>query len=227
MTDSNNKFKNFSNNNFIMAPISSSEDPHKAIKGEDLVEKMFEEIKKRMEKRGIERLLMEFNDLKYDYESRVEDTRLKILKNAPKAAEAYEILVKELEKWSGCKSFSTNDQETLYQCIGKYFFMKGIIDGIEKYTVLYAEFLSEPGELKKFINDLKTLADKQVREDLYRHYQEVKEQKLRYLSEFASTYNHPVSQEKLIPESYEIASQFVEDLIFRHLKDHKGLNNNL
>jgi len=210
-----------------MAPVPSPEGPYKAIKGEDQMKKMFKEIKKRMEKTGIERLLMELDDLKYDYESRVKDTRSKILKNASKAAGAYDILVEELEKWSGCKSFSTNDQEALYQCIGKYFFMKGIIDDIEKYTVLYAKFLSEPGELEKFINDLETLADKQVREDLYRRYQEVKEQKLRYLSEFASKYNHPVSQEKLIPESYEIASQFVEDLIFRHLKDHKGLNNNL
>jgi hypothetical protein len=209
-----------------MTPISSSKDSYKAIKEEDLMKKM-EEIKKRMKKRGIEKLLMEFDDLKYNYEVRVEDTRSEILKNAPKAAEAYDILVEELEKWGECKSFSTNDQEALYQCIGKYFFMKGIIDGIGKYIALYGELLSESGKLEKFINDLKTLADKQVREDLYRRYQEVKEQKLRYLSESASTYNHPVSQEDLIPESYEIASQFVEDLIFRHLKDHKGLNNNL
>jgi hypothetical protein len=225
MIDNNDKFKNFSNNYYSMAPISSSEDPYKAIKVEDLMKKM-EEIKKRMEKRGIEGLLLEFNDLKYDYKDRVEDTRSEILKNAPKAAEAYEILVKELEKWSGCKSFSTNDQEALYQCIGKYFFMKGIIDGIRKYIVLYGDLLSKLGKLEEFINDLKTLADKQVREDLYRRYQEVKEQKLRYLSD-VNKYNHLVSQEKLIPASYEIASQFVADLIFRHLKDHKGLNNNL
>jgi hypothetical protein len=208
-----------------MTPISSSEDLYKAIKVEDLMKKM-EEIKKRMEKGGIEKLLMELDDLKYDYESRVEDTRSEILKNAPKAAEAYKILVKELDKWSGCKSFSPNDQETLYQCIGKYFFMKGIIDGIGKYIALYGDLLSEPGKLEKFINDLKTLADKQVREDLYRRYQEVKEQKLRYLPD-VNKYNHLVSQERLILGSYEIASQFVEDLIFHHLKDHKGLNNNL
>jgi hypothetical protein len=108
--------------------------------------------------------------------------------------------------------------------------MKGIIDGISKYTALYGEFLSEPGELEKFINDLKTLADEQVREDLYKRYQEVKEQKLRDLSESARTlriYGYQTSQEKLILESYEIASQFVGDLIFRYLKDPKGLKNNL
>jgi len=184
-------------------------------------------MEKNKGKKGIDRLLMELDGLKYTYEIIVEDTHSEIQRNVSKAAGAYEILVKELEKWSGCKSFSTNDQEALYQCIGKYFFMKGIIDGISKYTALYAEFLSEPGELEKFINDLKTLADKQVREDLYKRYQEVKEQKLRYLSEFASIYNHPVSQEDLIIGSYEIASQFVGDLIFRHLKDPKGLKNNL
>ena len=212
-----------------MAPISSSKGPYKAIKEEDLMKKM-EEIKKRMEKRGIEKLLMEFDDLKYDYEDRVKNTRSEIQKNASEAVGAYDILVKELEEWSGCKSFSTNDQEALYQCIGKYFFMKGIIDGISKYTALYAEFLSEPRKLEKFINDLKTLADKQVREDLYRRYQEEKEQKLRYLSESVRTlrtYNYQISQENLIPESYEIASQFVADLIFRYLKDPKGLKNNL
>ena len=210
-----------------MAPIPSSEGPYKAIKGEDQMKKMFEEIKKNNRKKGIERLLMELDDLKYTYESFADNTRSEILRNASKAAGAYEILVKELEEWNGCKSFSTNDQEALYQCIGKYFFMKGIIDGISKYTALYAEFLSEPGELEKFINDLKTLADKQVREDLYTRYQEVKEQNLRDLSEFESKYNLPVSQEKLIPESYEIASQFVFDLIFRYLKDPKGIKNNL
>ena len=225
MIDNNDKFKNFSNNNFIMTPISSSEDPYKAIKEEDLMKKM-EEIKKGMEKRGIEGLLQEFDDLKYDYEDRVKNIRSEILKNAPKAAEAYEILVKELDKWSGCESFSPNDQETLYQCIGKYFFMKGIIDGIDKYIALYGDLLSKLGKLEEFINDLKTLADKQVREDLYRRYQEVKEQKLRYLSD-VNKYNHLASQERLILGSYEIASQFVADLIFRHLKDHKGLNNNL
>ena len=212
-----------------MAPISSSKGPYKAIKEEDLMKKM-EEIKKRMEKRGIEKLLMEFDDLKYDYEDRVKNTRSEIQKNASEAVGAYDILVKELEEWSGCKSFSTNDQEALYQCIGKYFFMKGIIDGISKYTALYAEFLSEPRKLEKFINDLKTLADKQVREDLYKSYQEEKEQQLRYLSESVRTlrtYNYQISQENLIPESYEIASQFVEDLIFRYLKDPKGLKNNL
>ena len=209
-----------------MAPISSSKGPYKAIKEEDLMKKM-EEIKKRMEKRGIEKLLMEFDDLKYDYESRVEDTRSEIQKNASEAVGAYDILVKELEEWSGCKSFSTNDQEALYQCIGKYFFMKGIIDGISKYTALYAEFLSEPRKLEKFINDLKTLADKQVREDLYKSYQEEKEQKLRDLSEFRRIHNYQISQEHLIPESYEIASQFVFDLIFRYLKDPKGIKNNL
>jgi len=212
-----------------MTDISSSKDPYKAIKEEDLMKKI-EEIKKGMEKRGIERLLMEFGDLKHDYKSRVKGTRSKILGNASKAVGAYDILVKELEEWNGCKSFSTNDQEALYQCIGKYFFMKGIIDGIDRYTALYAEFLSEPRKLEKFINDLKTLADKQVREDLYRRYQEEKEQKLRYLSESVRTlrtYNYQISQENLIPESYEIASQFVEDLIFRYLKDPKGLKNNL
>ena len=208
-----------------MAPISSSKDSYKAIKENDLMKKM-EEIIKRMEKRGIERLLTEFNDLKYDYESRVKDTRSEIQRNAQEAVGAYDILVEELEKWSGCKSFSTKDQEALYQCIGKYFFMKGIIDGIGKYIALYGELLSESGKLEKFINDLKTLADKQVREDLYRRYQEVKEQKLRYLSD-VNKYNHLVSQERLILGSYDIASQFVEDLIFRHLKDHKSLNNNL
>jgi len=35
-----------------MAPIPSSEGPYKAIKGEDQMKKMFEEIKKRIEKRG-------------------------------------------------------------------------------------------------------------------------------------------------------------------------------
>jgi hypothetical protein len=173
---------------------------------------------------------MEFDDLKFDYKDRVENTRSKILRNASEAVGAYDILVKELEEWNGCKSFSTNDQEALYQCIGKYFFMKGIIDGISKYTALYGEFLSEPGELEKFINDLKTLADEQVREDLYKRYQEVKEQKLRDLSESARTlriYGYQTSQEKLILESYEIASQFVGDLIFRYLKDPKGLKNNL
>jgi len=213
-----------------MAPMSSPEDIYKAIKAEDLAKKMFEEIKKREEKRGIERLLMEFDDLKFDYKDRVENTRSKILRNASEAVGAYDILVKELEEWNGCKSFSTNDQEALYQCIGKYFFMKGIIDGISKYTALYGEFLSEPGELEKFINDLKTLADEQVREDLYKRYQEVKEQKLRDLSESARTlriYGYQTSQEKLILESYEIASQFVGDLIFRYLKDPKGLKNNL
>jgi hypothetical protein len=210
-----------------MAPISSSEGPHKAIKVEDLMEKMFEEIKKREEKRGIERLLMEFDDLKYIYEDLVEETRSEILRNASMAAGAYEILVKELEKWGGCKSFSTNDQEAIYQCIGKYYFMESIIRGINNYIKLYDEFLSEPGKLEKFINDLKTLADGQVREDLYKRYQEVKEQKLRDLSELASKYNHPVSQENLIIRSYELASEFVYNLIFRHLKDPKGLKNNL
>jgi len=214
-----------------MVPTPSSEDPHKAIKVEDRIKKMLEEIekemKKRDEKKGIERLLMELDDIKYDYEDRVKNTRSKILRNASEAVGAYDILVKELEEWNGCKSFSTNDQEALYQCIGKYFFMKGIIDGISKYTALYAEFLSEPRKLEKFINDLKTLADKQVREDLYKHYQEKKEQKLRDLSEFRRINNYQISQEHLIPESYEIASQFVFDLIFRYLKDPKGLKNNL
>jgi hypothetical protein len=209
-----------------MVDTSSSENPHKAIKREDLIKKMLEKIKERDEKTGIERLLMELDDLKIDYKGRVENTRSKIQKNASKAVGAYDILVKELEGWNGCKSFSTNDQEALYQCIGNYFFMKGIIDGISKYTALYAKSLSEPGELEKFINALKTLADKQVREDLYKRYQKEKEQQLRYLSE-SVRYNYQASQEKLILESSEIASQFVEDLIFRYLKDPKGLKNNL
>jgi hypothetical protein len=68
-----------------MAPMSSPEDIYKAIKAEDLAKKMFEEIKKREEKRGIERLLMEFDDLKFDYKDRVENTRSKILRNASEA----------------------------------------------------------------------------------------------------------------------------------------------
>jgi hypothetical protein len=105
--------------------------------------------------------------------------------------------------------------------------MEGIIDGIRKYTELYGDLLPKLGKLEEFINDLKTLANYKVIGDLHKRYQEVKEQKLRDLSEIASTYNHPVSQEDLIIRSYELASQFVADLIFRYLKSPKDLKNSL
>jgi hypothetical protein len=73
--------------------------------------------------------------------------------------------------------------------------MKGIIDGIDKYIALYGDLLSKSGKLEEFINDLKTLVDDEVIKGLHKLYQEVKEQKLRFLSD-ENKYNHLASQER-------------------------------
>jgi len=184
------------------------------IKGE--TPKIEDVLKKIKEKEGIDTPIDEVDKLKHFYKYTVGDILIEILENAPQAEGKYVRLVEKLQELDKCESSLIKDREALYQCMGEYYFRIGIMRGINRYIKSYGEFLSKPGKLEKFINDLETLVDDEVIKGLYKLYQEVKEQNLKYLLD-VNKYNHPVSQEGVIIVSYELSSKFVEDLIFRHL----------
>jgi hypothetical protein len=197
-----------------MGYMSLDKGLYRKIEGETPeIEDVLEKIK---EKGGIDTLIDEVDKLKHFYKYTVGDILTKILENAPQAEGKYVRLVEKLQELDKRKSSLIKDREALYQCIGKYYFRIGIMIGINRYIESYGEFLSKPGKLEKFINDLETLVDDEVIKGLYKLYQEVKEQNLKYLLD-VNKYNHLVSQEGIIITSYELASKFVADLIFRHL----------
>jgi hypothetical protein len=81
-------------------------------------------------------------------------------------------LTENLDKFGECKSFLTNDQETLQKCIDEYHFKRDLLDGIWGYTV----WRLKPEKIEKFTKGLEALAKggKRVIEDLHNRYQQYK-----------------------------------------------------
>ena len=183
---------------------------------QNLSKTLEEALKEAKEEKGVGKVLMEAYKVYDSYAYKLGETLIRIIRNAPQAAEEYTRLVEKLQNWGECKSFLTRDENALQKCRDEYNFRDGLIEGIKKYFV----FLHTPKEIKEFTKALKFLADEEVIGHLYNLYQEVKKQKLEYLLD-VNKYN-PMSQEDLDRRLYETSSGFVESYIFHYLENPKG-----
>jgi len=204
---SNNKFKNFSNNIFIMVDKFSYK---------KLPKTLDEALKEAKEEEEVGKVLMEAFKVYDSYAYKLGETLMRILRSAPQAVEEYTRLVENLQNWGECQSFLTRDKNALQKCRDEYNFRDGLIEGIKKYFV----FLHTPEEIKEFREALKFLADREVINRFYKLYQEVKELKSEYLLD-VNKYNK-LSAEELNLWSYELSSGFVESYIFHYLENPKG-----
>ena len=207
MVNNDDKFKNFSNNNYSMV------DPFPYKK---LPKTLDETLRETKEEEEVGKVLMEAFKVYDSYAYKLGETLIRILRSAPQAVEEYTRLVENLQKWGECQSFLTRDKNALQKCRDEYNFRDGLIEGIKKYFV----FLHTPEEIKEFTEALKFLADRDVINRFYKLYQEVKELKLEYLLD-VNKYN-PMSPEELDQRLYELSSGFVESYIFHYLENPKG-----
>jgi len=133
----------------------------------------------------------------------------------PQALPSLSELIEKLEKFGKCKSFLTNDQETLQACIDEYNFKRGILKGIYHYNIKKRT----PEEIEKFIEGLETLAKggEQVIRDLYNIY-------LRY-----KTIPIPKEDEDIDTSIVEVvpAVRAITSLIVRYLEDPEGYGKKL
>ena len=136
-----------------------------------------------------------------------------VLEDAPQAFPSLSKLIKNLEKSGRCKSFSTNDPETLQKCIDEYRFREGVLSGIWHYTI----WRHTPEEIEKSTEGLKILANggKQVINDLYnKPYQQFKITIPKEYRDWRIL--------EIIPEVWATAS-----LIVRYLEDPEGYGKKL
>jgi hypothetical protein len=114
-------------------------------------------------------------------------------------------LIENLDEFGECKSFLTNDQETLQKCIDEYHFKGDLLGGIWDYTV----WRYKPEKIKEFTKGLEALAKggKQVIEDLYNRYQQYK--------------TTPIPQEDIEPGVFGIMPETIaiKSLIYRYLEN--------
>jgi hypothetical protein len=147
------------------------------------------------------------------YLSRKGDALERVLKNVPQALPSLSELIEKLEKFGKCKSFLTNDPETLQACIDEYNFKRGILKGIYHYNIKKRT----PEEIEKFIEGLENLAkgDEQVIRDLYNIY-------LRYKTT-------PIPKEDIDTSIVEVvpAVRAITSLIVRYLEDPEGYGKKL
>jgi hypothetical protein len=136
-----------------------------------------------------------------------------ILKDAPQAFPSLSELIENLETFGECKSFLTNDQETLQKCIDEYNFREGVLGGIWEYTI----WKHTPEQIKEFTKGLEALAKggKKVIKDLYNRYQQYK--------------TTPIPQEDIDPRVLEIIPEIraIESLILRYSENPEGYGKQL
>ncbi|MFZ8856261.1 MAG: hypothetical protein ACO2OX_03670 [Candidatus Nanopusillus sp.] len=128
-----------------------------------------------------------------------------VSKHIPEALPSLEKIIKKLDEFGECKSFLTNDQETLQRCIDEYNFKYGLLKGIWEYTI----WKHTPEQIKEFTKGLEALAKggKRVIKVLYKQYQQYK--------------TTPIPQEDIDPRVLNIVPEVraIKSLILRYLEN--------
>jgi len=120
-----------------------------------------------------------------------------VSEDTPQALPSLKEIIRNLDEFGECKSFLTNDQETLQKCIDEYNFKEGVLGGIWEYTICKRT----SKRIKEFTKGLETLGKggKQVIKDLYNQYQQYK--------------TTPIPQEDIDP---------IKSFILRYLENPEG-----
>jgi hypothetical protein len=136
-----------------------------------------------------------------------------VSEHIPEALKSLVTLIENLDEFGECKSFLTNDQETLQKCIDEYHFKRDLLGGIWDYTV----WRYKPEKIKEFTKGLEALAKggKQVIEDLHNRYQQYK--------------TTPIPQEDIEPGVFGIMPETIaiKSLIYRYLENPKSYGKQL
>ena len=95
----------------------------------------------------------------------------KVSEDIPQVLLPLEKIIENLDEFGECKSFLTNDQETLQKCIDEYNFKGGLLGGIWEYIIKKYT----PKQIEEFTKGLEALAKggKEIIDGLYRLYKEV------------------------------------------------------
>jgi hypothetical protein len=160
-------------------------------------------------KKKLDEAILAYTDYIYTKGNMLETVSEKI----PKALQPLEKIIKKLDEFGECKSFLTNDQETLQKCIDEYNFKEGLLGGIWEYTM----WKRTPEQIKEFTKGLEALAKggKQVIRDLYKRYQQFK--------------TTQIPQEDIDPRVLEIIPEVraIKSLILRYLENPEGYGKQL
>lgn len=122
-----------------------------------------------------------------------------------RALRPLERIIKKLDEFGECKSFLTNDPETLQKCIDEYEFKDGLLRGISAYHI----WKRTPEQIEEFTKGLEALSrgGKRAIKDLYQRFQQYK--------------TTSVPQEDLDPRLFAIIPEIsaIESLILRYLEN--------
>jgi hypothetical protein len=128
-----------------------------------------------------------------------------VSEKAPRALGPLERIMKKLDEFGECKSFLTNDPETLQKCIDEYDFKDGLLSGIFAYHT----WKRTPEQIEEFTKGLEALSrgGKRAIKDLYQRFQQYK--------------TTSVPQEDLDPRVLGIIPEIkaIKSLILRYLEN--------